>query len=234
MPQLEPYRYSRINPLRWSEKEIETRQGWTCPHRHNGVQHPRCYNDAHGIVERKGFLDLETSNLSADFGTILTWCFKDLGSDTLWYDFLTDADVRSGDADKRIVSTLVDTLWQFDRIVGHYSTYFDVPFMRTRVLHWKLPFPQYGMLWHSDVWMMARKKLKLHSNRQDSVAESLHGDHLKTRLSPDVWNQVLFGSASQRQANIKEVLHHNEQDVLEGARNYETLLPYVRETRTSI
>jgi len=57
---------------------------------------------------------------------------------------------------------------------------------------------------------------------------------LKTRINPDTWSKVLFGSKKQRITLIKEILKHNEMDVYEGEGNYLKLLPFVKEMRTSI
>lgn len=237
MDELKPCQYSDINPLRWSPKMIEKRTKWKCQaHRHNGLTtgHQNCYNKTHEIIERKAFIDIETSNLKANFGVILTWCIKAIGDTGLTYDYITHDDIETGTADKRIVQTLVNTIWMYDRLVGQYSTYFDIPWIRTRALHWDIPFPEYGMLWHSDTWRMAKNKLCLHSNRQDSIAQAVQHKSLKTRLNPDTWSKVLFGSKKQRTTLIKEVLKHNEMDVYEGEGNYLKLLPFVREMRTSI
>ena len=198
------------------------------------MNHLKCYEREKGIEERKCFLDIETTNLKADFGIMLSWCIYDLQTDEIYYDYISVEDIETDVADKRIVQTLVDTLWKYDRIVGHYSTYFDVPFIRTRAIINDVDFPLYGNLFHTDTWKMARQKLCLHSNRQDSVAQAVQHKSVKTRINPDTWAKVLFGSKKQRTVLIKEVLHHNEMDVREGAGNYKTLLPHYHECKSYI
>lgn len=91
-----------------------------CKHRHNYVRHFNCFIKDYEIKERVGFLDIETSNLKANFGIVLCWCIL-ADDDTLYQDWLTKKDVLSGDEDKRVISTCIDTLRTFDRLVGHYS-----------------------------------------------------------------------------------------------------------------
>jgi uncharacterized protein YprB with RNaseH-like and TPR domain len=224
---------SSIVPLRWSPEDFQDRQGFKCKlHHHNGISHKKCYERENNIQERKCFLDIETTNLKANFGIMLTWCVYDMQTEEIYYDYITHEDIENDIADKRIVTTLIDTLWRYDRIIGHYSTYFDVPFVRTRALVNDVEFPVWGNFFHTDTWRMARKLLCLHSNRQDSVAQAVQHQSCKTRINPDTWAKVLFGSKAQRTKLIKEVLHHNEMDVVEGKGNYLKMLPFYNETKS--
>jgi len=227
-------KYSLINPLRWSKKHYKERENWKCEHRHSGVTHPRCFNKAFGIEERIGCLDIETSNLKADFGIVLSWAIKIFDKDELYYDVLTEADLRNSRFDKRMMETLINTLWKLDRVVTWFGRRFDVPFVRTRALHWKLPFPTYGMLWHTDAWSIARNKLCLHSNRQGNVARVIQGIDIKTKIHPAIWQTVQFGNRKARREALNYVLEHNERDVLQLEENYRILRQFVKEVRGSL
>ena len=200
-----------------------------CTHRHNYVRHFNCFIKEYNISERVGFLDIETSNLKANFGIVLCWCILD-DKGELWVDWMDKKDVLSGNEDKRVVETCIDTILQFDRVCGHYSTYFDIPFLRTRALIHGLEFPGAGELFHTDVWRMARKSLCLHSNRQAVVAESLYGKTVKTRISHPDWRKAMMGDAE----SMAEVVDHCTKDVEDLKKNYETLLPFCRPVRSSI
>jgi uncharacterized protein YprB with RNaseH-like and TPR domain len=238
-------KYSKINKLRWSDVEIDRRSRWHCPeHGHSGLTHPKCYNDCHGIVERKSALDIETGNLNADFGIVLSWANKTIGGSTTKYDYVTRADIEAGTYDKRIIETLVDDLWNYDRIVTHYgnNARFDVPFIRSRYL-WLVArglydgqheFPGYGMLWQSDTFTMAKGKTKLSSRRQDNIASCILNKDVKTKIEKNYWMAIKYGSIEDRMKAIKYIVKHNLADVDQLADNYTTLLPYVREARTSI
>jgi DNA polymerase elongation subunit (family B) len=200
-----------------------------CKHRHNYVRHFNCFIKDYGIQERIGWLDIETSNLKANFGIVLCWCI--LAEDgTLYEDWLTKKDVMSGIEDARVVETCIQTMREFDRVVGHYSTYFDVPFLRTRAMIHGIDYPKFGEIYHTDVWRMAKSKLCLHSNRQDVIAESLYGKTVKTRISHPHWRKAMMGN----EESCMEVLHHCECDVADLKKNYESLLPYCRVTKSSI
>ena len=200
-----------------------------CTHRHNYVRHFNCLIKDYNISEKVGFLDIETSNLKANFGIVLCWCILD-DKGNLYEDWMTKKDVVSGVEDSRVVETCIETMLKFDRVVGHYSTYFDIPFIRTRALIHGLEFPVTGKLYHTDTWKMARKSLCLHSNRQAVVAESLYGSTVKTRISHPHWRKAMMGNAE----SMAEVVDHCEMDVLDLKKNYETLLPFCKPVRSSI
>jgi uncharacterized protein YprB with RNaseH-like and TPR domain len=229
MKNLPKYMRDLTNIKRANSQQLDWLIKWKCQHRHNGIRHFNCFIKEHGIKERILFVDIETSNLKANFGIVLCWC--GLANDnTLYQDWLTKKDVLSGTEDKRIIGTCIETMEVFDRVVGHYSTYFDFPFLRTRALIHNLPYPEFGTLLHTDVWKMARSKLCLHSNRQDVIAESLYGKTVKTRISHPHWRQAMMGN----EESCMEVLDHCNKDVQDLKRNYETLLPYCRVTKSSI
>ena len=200
-----------------------------CTHRHRFTRHFSCFTKQYGIKERKGFLDIETSNLKANFGIMLCWCIGD-DEGNIYEDYVTKEDVLSGNEDKRIVQSCIDAMREFDRIIGHFSTYFDIPYLRTRALIHKIPFPEHGELMHTDVWKMAKSKLCLHSNRQDVISESMRGKTVKTRIDNKAWRKSMLGDEKA----IAEVLDHCERDVEDLVNNYNMLLPYYNETRSYI
>ena len=119
---------------------------------------------------------------------------------------------------------------QYDRVVGHYSTYFDIPYIRTRAIINGLKFPKMGEIYHTDTWKMARRALCLHSNRQAVIAESLYGKTVKTRISHPHWRQAMMGNED----SMMEVLDHCQKDVADLKKNFNTLLPFYKLVRSSI
>lgn len=227
MSQLPKYMKNLTNIKRVTNKQYEWLYTHRCQHRHRYSTHFNCFLKEHGIKERVGFLDIETSNLKANFGIVLCWCILDQEGN-LYYDYLTAADVKKGTEDKRIVQTCINTMNQFDRVVGHFSTYFDIPFLRTRAIMHGLEFPT--KLYHTDVWRMCKRKLCLHSNRQDVMAESLFGKTVKTRIDHSAWRKATGG----HKESVAEVLDHCVKDVDDLKRNFNALLPYCRLVKSPI
>jgi len=159
-----------------TKKEILKLFKWKCSHGHSGLAHYNCYRREKDKPEKVGYLDIETSSLKANFGIMISYCIKPQGSRKILKGLITAKDMANGNMDKRIVAQCIDDMRKFDRIVGHYSSRFDIPFIRTRAIIHKLKFPVYGEIVQTDTWRMARNLLALSSNRQDVVAEAILGN----------------------------------------------------------
>jgi len=209
---------------------------WHCSHNHSGNEHPKCWERFVATFgnERVGFLDIESSNLQGDFGFMFSWALKEYNGQ-VYGDCLKKRDFQNGlGMDKRIIKSLIEILPTFDRIITFYGTYFDVPFCRTRALDVGVKFPFSRQLRHTDVWFIARSKLKLHSNRLESVADFLRVKEKyglsKTKLEPRIWRKAAFGD----ETSLKLIYKHNIKDVEVLEKVYEELLPYFTDTRRSI
>lgn len=179
-----------------------------------------------------GHLDIESSQLNASFGFIISWAIKLDGKDEIISDRLTEADFRVKDkldTDKRVVLSLVDALSKFDVITTYYGEYFDIPFIRSRCLKHGKQFLGYGSLHHVDVWKIARKNMKLHSHRLEAVADHM-GVNSKTKLQPSTWARATMGDMKA----IKEVYIHNREDVITLEKVYHLLEPYWAGTKKSV
>lgn len=172
------------------------------------MSHPKCYDRENGLTERVGFFDLETSNLNANWGIILSYCIlSDDGE--LYKCLIKPKNIFSGDFDKQVCEQFCKDARKFDRLIGWYSERFDAPYSRTRCLHHKLDFPLYKEIKHTDAWKVCRKILKLHSNRLGTVAP-FFGIRAKDHpLNPEVWLKCLSGN----QDALNFVLTHNVEDV---------------------
>jgi len=118
------------------------------------------------------------------------------------------------------VKNSAQTLYQTSQVYPHNSQ--------------PIAYPGYGAMKQSDTWQMARKKLKIHSNRQDSVAQTLTQKSDKTRIHPDIWLKAQFGNKKDRKEALDYILEHCKIDVMELEENYLSLLPYVKPSSTSI
>ena len=218
-------------PLAQMKKsEILALYRYKCKHGHNGISHYNCYRRESKEPEKIGFLDIETSNLKANFGIILSYCILIGGTKEIIKNVITKKELQDGEMDKRLVRDCISDITKFDRIIGHYSSRFDVPFVRTRAIIHGLDFPAYGELVQTDTWRMAKNSLALHSNRQDVLAESLLGKTLKTRIKQKHWIKALQGDKEA----LAYVLDHNENDVKDLEKNYNKLVRYNRKSNTSI
>lgn len=163
---------------------------------------------------RVGYLDIETTNLNADFGFILTWYIKSKDKNEYHFGIINRREIFNGNFDKRIVRELLNTLKKYDVIYTHYGSdrRFDVPYIRTRAFANGLQdlLPRYMEKFIMDTWSAARNKLRLHSNRLDSIAEALGIESVKkTPLSPKKWRLAAIGDTKA----LEYIARHNKRDV---------------------
>jgi DNA polymerase elongation subunit (family B) len=204
-----------------------------CRHKHTYLEHYNCYSEEQKEEkEHIGFLDIEASNLDANFGIMYSWCIKDSNSKKIYSDVLKPEDKRfpPEKSDRRIVESLIKCMFTFDRIIGHYSSRFDIPYTRTRALICDVEFPPYGSLNQDDTWQIARNKLKLNSNRLETVCETLFGETQKTHLKSKYW----IGAMRFDKKSLEYILDHNRKDVLDLERVYNKIKDYIKLTNKSI
>jgi uncharacterized protein YprB with RNaseH-like and TPR domain len=213
-----------------------------CIHRHTVEEHPACFAQGKVIDNRKdkkvpwyqepgmtiGYLDIETDNLKANFGQMLTWCLKEKGGDTL-YSVITRNEILKYKMDKRIVEELVEAMRKFKIIVSYYGTRFDLPFIRSRALYHGLDFPEYGEIFHWDLYYTTRNKLCLHRNTLDTATHFLGIDG-KSHIDWKVWQKAKYGDAE----SLQEVLGHNIGDVEILELLHEKLHPFAKWTKKSV
>lgn len=208
-----------------------------CIHRHTIDEHPACF--VNGLVKGKvseedpwfvregfkiGYLDIETDGLKADFSTMLTWCIKEKGG-KIYSDSITKEELFDGKADKRIVKSLIDKMKEYKIIVTYFGSVFDIPYIRTKALHYNMEFPAYIVyteytksgkeiirtkpeLIHWDIYYTVKAKLNLSRKSLDNACDYL-GIVGKTPIDKDVWRKAKYGDKDA----IKEVLVHNRGDV---------------------
>ena len=108
-----------------------------------------------------------------------------------------------------MIQEFVDCVKQFTVIIGYYSQRFDAPMLRTRAIFWGIEFPPYGEIEHKDLYFLARSRLRLHSNRLESVCDHMHISG-KTHLDARIWLTANTGN----EESIKYIVEHNRWDVL--------------------
>ena len=188
-----------------------------CIHRHTIKTHPNCFRK--GLIKRDdwwhdktiAYLDIEASNLDANWGFILTWCIKYRDNDKIVSDIVTSKEIFDGTFDKRVVESLLKELENVDIVVTYYGTGFDIPYIRTRATYWEMQekFPAYGDMYHWDLYYKVRSKFKLNNNRL-GTATKFFGIDGKTHLDPAWFMRAKYGHKEA----LAELLYHNEEDVI--------------------
>lgn len=205
-----------------------------CIHRHTIQEHPQCFStgkvkwpDAETFRKlsgeawykypgyRIGYLDIESDGLKADFSTMLTWCIKQKDGD-VDVDFITKEDLFDGTYDRKIVESCVETLRGYSIIVTYNGTNFDIPYLRSKCLHYGIEFPSYAELYHFDLYFLVKSKLNLSRKSLANVCDYL-GIEGKTDIDKEIWRRAKYGDPEA----IQGVLSHNIPDceILEKLHN---------------
>lgn len=219
---------------RLNKQEIVWLASNTCKaHRHSYLDHYNCYVKEVPEREKTGILDIESSNLKADYGIVLTWAIKPLGSDEIERGVISVDDIkkgRNGDEDRRIVRDLIDSIQKYDKLVGYYSKRFDLPFIRTRALHMDLDFPFFGTIKHIDVYDLVRNKFNMSRKTQENSCRVLLRETEKNHVDGRLWRDAARGDSKA----LEYVLEHNLRDVRDLEKLYLKVRDFSRRNDTSI
>lgn len=209
-----------------------------CIHRHTFDEHPNCffngdvYSEKIWFIEegyKLAYLDIETTDLNANIGIMLSWAIKSRDGTTI-YDVITKDELFNFQFDKRIVKSLLTTLDNYDIIVTYYGTMFDIPFINTRALLYgydtvskyaiqttyiksrkgelKIKEKVVPKFFHWDLYYTVRNKLSLNKNTLANITEFLGIDG-KTHLDKSIWLRARYGDEKA----LRYVLDHNIKDV---------------------
>lgn len=112
-------------------KELRWLSLHRCAHNHTLAEHYACFKRGNVNKERVGFIDIEAEDLKADYGIMFSYVIKPLDQSKLYFDILNRKDVKNRDRhrateDKRILLHLIKDMRNFDRLVGHYSSRYDL------------------------------------------------------------------------------------------------------------
>ena len=188
--------------------ELIKRLDFKCVHHHNGLQHPNCFDEAKGIGEKVGHLDIEASNLDADFGIVLCYCIKEDNGKTIEQSIKPE-ELKDGTMDKNVVRQCIEDMRKFDKLTYHYGDRFDIPFLRTRATFHGLDFPLYKEIKGVDTCTILWKKFKLHSNRLAAACNFFGIPSKEHPIKQDIWITALGGNKK----SLSYILTHCREDV---------------------
>lgn len=200
-----------------------------CKHRHLYTSHYECYQKERGNKERIGFLDIETSNLKADFGFVFSYCIKDLDGG-FRHRCLTPEEIKTGVYDKNLLKQFVDDCQHYDRFVTFFGTWFDLPFLRSRALQWDIDFPRLDSIKHTDMWMIIKKKFKFRNNRLQTACDVFGIKSKGHPMKPNQWWRANSGD----QWALDYILTHNKEDCVSTEKLFKKVEGHFKLQSTSI
>lgn len=179
------------------------------------------YNDIHKI----GYLDIETSGLTANFDYMLTWAMvvRDVnnGKTELRGSFITPKDhdyaKQNKDADlidQRILIEMMEEIEDIDCLIGHWFVgkhRHDMPFIRSRCAINKVSgFPKHKMVRYGDTQKWGSTIHRLSSYGLGMIGDAYNISTKKTQIKTKHWkNAIMFADPEA----VKYVYDHNIKDV---------------------
>ncbi len=174
-----------------------------------GMLKPSRFKSGHEKVY--GYLDIEASNLTANFGVMLSWALKLRGGEIISSVAAPD-ELRSMDVDKELCQRLIDAVagYNIDVLVTHWGGLgrYDIPFIISRCEFHGLNWPGHSKLRHIDTHRLAKRVLRLSSYRLETIGR-FFGCTLKTHIDGIFWIRALQGNAEA----MDYILDHNIRDV---------------------
>jgi DNA polymerase elongation subunit (family B) len=220
-----------MNPFNMKKTELQLYLTGHCKHYKPYQEHPRCYEREIGKEPRIGILDIETTwGFYADYGFMLCYALKVYHDDRIYSSIISKRDIIRFEYDERIVKNLVKDLKNFDIIITYNGTRFDVPYIRTRALKYKLDFPKYGFMKHIDLYYMVKYKLKIKPNTLQNAC-SMFGIKGKNHVDREIWLKASQG----HRKSLEYVYDHCLRDVGRCTEKlYDKIADYSRKTNRSI
>lgn len=135
-------------------------------------------------------INLSQDNILTEGGWILCAAWRWLGSPTTFSLHLNQSEIRNQD-DGRIIAELFQLYEQADAILAHNSLGFDHKVIQTRALYHGFPaLPSVKVL---DTLALAKKNLKLPSNKLDSIGEYFNLGRKLSTGGIKLWKDVQSG-----------------------------------------
>ena len=152
--------------------------------------------------------DIETSSLQADFSVLLTACIKPYGQETIVFRVDDYPEWKTDRAnDYSITRAIAEELKRHAIVIGHYSSKFDIPFLRAKMVkHGLEPLPQ---MFGIDTWRIAKNNFKVSSRRLKNLA-SYFDIGEKEIVDGNTWMEASYNGTREA---MDEIVAHNKKDV---------------------
>lgn len=181
--------------------------------------------ESNKLTKKILFLDIEATNLKADFGYLLCVGWRFLGQQKIHCPSLASWKTQhSKDPtdDYELAKEVHGVLSSADILVTYYGTRFDLPFLRTRFIYHQLP--PIVHIPHVDLYYTARNTLLTSRRKLETVSAFVLGQTHKTRLDGPTWNRAAAGNLKA----MRYIVKHCRMDVKDLQDTYMAMRPYIR------
>jgi hypothetical protein len=171
------------------------------------------------IVEQAGklaFVDIEASNLKADFGTVVVVSIKPYGKKPITF-------TAPPGRDKTLLKDVSEELHKYALWATFYGKLFDVPYINSRLLVHGLP--PLEKRHHLDMYFAIKARTCLSRRNQAHLLSWLGTPESKMSVSPSVWAEM----AADPKKALKILAKRCESDVTGLEAMYERAKPFIVE-----
>lgn len=125
-------------------------------------------------------------------------------------------------AEKKLLVDASAKLMEADTWLTWFGTYYDIPFINSRLLYHRLPVLPASHP-HIDGWRTAKNRLKLRNNRLNTVQDFLGLENEKNAVKGPEWIRAMTGDKKA----LKYITDHCKRDVLVLEEAYNVLRPLI-------
>lgn len=175
--------------------------------------------------------DIECTNLSDAFGSILSIAYKELDEKAVhciaaWH--FPKRWKRAFYDDSEVIRRFYEIVKDADKVIYHFGFLFDQPYINTRTARNNICHPDGSLKFipndikKVDTWILAKKNLKLDRRRLDNIAEALGCKNRKKHIGFEIWKKVM----NREPAAQRLMESYNKQDVRTLEAVYRKLRPF--------
>lgn len=147
------------------------------------------------------FVDIESANLNADFGTVVVTSIKPYTGDPVTF-------TAPPGRDKQLLRDVAKELEKYSVWVTFYGKLFDIPFINSRMLYHGLPLlPKKH---HIDMYFVVKSRTHLSRRNQGHILSWLGTPEEKMSVSSSIWAELAVKTPSK----LKILKERCESDVI--------------------
>jgi DNA polymerase elongation subunit (family B) len=125
--------------------------------------------------------------------------------------------------DKKMLKEFAKVVAKADEVIGHNGDRFDIPWLRTRCLYHRIPFPTYVR--SLDTLKKVRSMFNFQSNKLDYIASFLGFGHKIDTGGMELWDDIILRNDKNA---MKKMIEYCDHDVVLLEDVYRTIQSYIK------